>query len=74
MKEGDPINKPEHVGDKILFISLTSRVIASILKTLQAFEEDFKDLTASPRHMVVEIGKDSYKEGNKGHDLLVCVL
>ncbi len=41
-------------------ISLTSWVVASVLQTLQTFEEDLKDLTASPRHMVVEIGEDSW--------------
>lgn len=41
-------------------VSLTSRVVASVLQPLQTFDEDLKDLTASPRHMVVEIGKDSW--------------
>lgn len=40
-------------------ISLTSWIIATVLKTSQAFEKDLKDLPAGPWHMVVEIGKDS---------------
>lgn len=41
--------------------SLTSWVVAPVLQALQTFDEDLKDLTASPWHMVVEIGKDSWR-------------
>lgn len=42
---------------------LTGRVVATVLETEQAFEEDLQDLPASPWHMVVQIGKNSWREG-----------
>lgn len=38
----------------------TCRVIASVLEALKTFDEDFKNLTASPWNMVVKICKDSF--------------
>lgn len=56
-------------------ISLTGWVIASVFQSLQTFDEDLKDLTASPWHMVVEISKDSWgADQNVKNYCCVCPL
>lgn len=52
----------------IIFMShlfLTCRVIATILQALQTFDKDLKDLTASARHVIIQIRKDAFREKKK---------
>lgn len=44
---------------------LTCGVIATILQPLQTFDKDLKDLTASARHMIIQIRKDAFREKKK---------
>lgn len=56
-------------------VLLTGRVVAPVLQSLQTFDKDLKDLAPSPWHMVVEIGKDSWKEREKRNETsLVLIL
>lgn len=47
---------------RVSAVALTGRVVAPVLQPLQTFDEDLKDLAPSPWHMVVEIGKDSWRK------------
>ncbi len=61
------------VGFPFLIVSSinahTSGVIATVLQAMQTFDKDLKDLTASARHMIIQIRKDAFRERKK-----VCFL
>ncbi len=44
----------------------TSGVVAAVLQAMQTFDEDLKDLTASARHVIIQICKDPFRERKKG--------
>ncbi len=44
----------------------TSGVIATVLQAMQTFDKDLKDLTASARHVIIQIRKDPFRERKKG--------
>lgn len=44
---------------------LTCGVIATVLQAMQTFDKDLKDLTASARHVIIQIRKDSFREKKK---------
>lgn len=57
------------VGFPFLIVSSinahTSGVIATVLQAMQTFDKDLKDLTASARHVIIQIRKDAFRERKK---------